>query len=88
MPWPPSVGFCSHFDNVPRIKTCELSIDYAFMLFSLLYTTFERYSRLCLRFQNLPFSIVSQRAVKLPTTVREQGLRYVDTLSNQILYNE
>ena len=27
IPWPPSVGFCSHFDSVPRIKKCELSTD-------------------------------------------------------------
>ena len=30
IPWPPSVGFCSHFDSVgPRIKKCELSNDCA-----------------------------------------------------------
>ena len=28
IPWPPSVGFCSHFDSVPRIKKCELSTDF------------------------------------------------------------
>ena len=28
IPSPPSVGFCSHFDSVPRIKKCELSNDF------------------------------------------------------------
>ena len=39
--WLPSVGFCSHFDSVPRIKKCQLSKDFAFLLYYLRSRSFH-----------------------------------------------